>query len=778
MLALPFRPPARFTLAVDARLAEAPLGNEHIWSLHAAHGLQGALAAVTTYGLRVQEMAVFPFVESSEQERWATTTFAAPPKILALAPGYAKLACAPFPGLELTCRYWVAHPHALLGQLSIANNAATSQQGNLGVGALLRPLPGEEGGMATQTRGAIHYLQGEAGGLLPILFLTGGAEGVLSPFPALKVTFNLPPGGKRTLTWVVTALTDADAGFDLARQLAARSWEAFLARLNMTEAQQPALDLPENPALSWAFRRARQTAMRLLQRHPDLPHPFFVTAREPDHGSSADPLALNRAPSVLEACHLAGYFLPANPQPVQHWVANFFARQEDDGFIPWKPSQTGGRYLASPLLAELTYRAWAHAPSGWAAYAEPLHRFVEAWYARGDANRDGFPEWQHPLQMGLPDLPAFAPWQSESVGSDLAKAESPALYALLYRALERTEEAFQAAGMEPPPDARSRRRRLRTAVQAMWDARRRAPLYRDYETHERPPHRTLSKLRGSGVFPLGEALEPAGRVVVHVFPAGGGVRRVTLTLRGSDARGKPLEETITPAKLRWHEGRGVATTEGVFSHLAEIAVEGLRSRCRVVVLTPEYAAPDISLVLPFWAGMLTEEQNEAMRRELTSERAYARPFGMPLSPRGGRKAADWLRAVYMPWVAFAVEGLLAHGFTAEAAQALLAAARGAQNVLAAEGGFRETHHADTGAGMGGQENLTSLLPLGLWLQTAGIQPLSPRRFRFNWPSPFPEPIEVSLWHWRIRRTPTETIVTTPDGTTRTLNITQPFEVEV
>ncbi len=777
---LPFRPPAQLLLAADARLAETPPDDDHVWALHAAWGERDALALVTTYGLRVQSMALFPFVVREGQPRWAAPAFARLPQVHDLAPAYARLTCEPFPDLVLHCEYWVAHPNAVIGRLALENRAATPRTGTLGLAAVLRPLTDAEHGMAPQQRHAVHMLQGEAGGLQPVVFLTGGAEAGLSPFPSLTVDFDLPAGGSRRLTWVHTALADAEAGFELARKLAARPWPPFLARLALLESQRPRLETP-SPARNWAFLRARQTAQSLLARLPDLPAPFLLTSRTPDQGSPADPLALNRAASVLDAYHLAvGVFLPTNPQPVQGWVTAFLARQEEDGFIPWRPAQPESRRLASPLLVGLAYRAYEHDPAGLAGLYRPLHRFIEAWYAQGDANRDGFPEWSHPLQMGLPDLPGFAPWRRDSVGADLAQAESPALYALLYRALERLEALAKAAGETPPPDLRTRRRRLRQAVAAMWDAHRHAPLYRDYDTHERPPHLTLGKHHGPGTLAIAETFALPSRVVVHLFPEKGQVVPATITLRGSDARGKPLEETLSGGRIRWHEGRGVAVSRGVFRHLATVTVEGekLRSRSRFVVLTPDYATPDISLLLPFWAGMLEEDAAQGVRRALTSAREYARPYGAPLSPRGGQKAAPWRRAVHMPWNLFAVEGLLAHGFVAEAARLLESLAAAAEHALAAQGTFAESYHADTGESMGGRDALSGLLPVGLWLRTAGIAPLNPHHVRFTWPTPFEEEITASFWGWRIRRSPGRTLITTPDGETRTLTTPEPCEVEI
>ncbi len=778
MPVFPFRPPATLTLAADARVVKALPADEHIWTLHAAHGLPEALALTTTYGLRVQDMAIFPWVEMEGQPRWKVAAFAGTPQVEAILPAYARLTCKPFGGLALTCEYWVGHPQAVTGRLTVRNDGGAEMRGALGLAALLRPLEVDGGGMAPVKRGAVHILQGEGGGLHPLLFLTGGAEGVLSPFPALLVPFALSLGEQRRLTWVHTALDDAEAGFELARQLAARRWEPFFARLMLLDAQTPALEVGE-PSCTWMLARARQTAHQLVQHVPDLPAPFLVTARTAEHGGPTDPLARNRAASVLAAYHLAvGYFLPTQPAVVQDWVRAFLARQREDGSIPWQPALGEEGYLASPLLVELAYRAFEHDAVELPRLYAPLRRFVEQWYATGDVNRDGFPEWAHPLQMGLPDPPAFSPWRRESVGSDLSLAESPALYALLYRALTRLEALAEAAGEEPPPDLRSRQRRLLKAVQAMWDARRRTALYRDRDTHERPPHLTLGKHRGGGTLTVAETFALPTRVVVHLFPVGGEVRPAVVTVQGSDERGKPVTETLRGGRIRWHEGRGVAVTQAVFHHLAAVTVEGLRSRGRFVVLTPDYTFPDISLVLPLWAKMLEPSQAEAVRRALSDERMYGRPYGVPVAPRGGQRAPDWQRAVLMPWNTLAVEALLAQGWVSDAARLLGRLGGVAEKVLRAQGVFREAYHADQGEGMEGKDGLVGLPPVGLWLRVAGVEPVDPRRVRFLWPMPFDDEWVIRFWGWEIRRRPGRTLVVTPDGATHTMTATEPYEVVV
>ncbi len=776
MTTLPFRPPARFTLATDARLQAETAGEDYAWRLHAAFGLWEAMALVSTLGLRVQEVVTFPFVEVEGQRRWAPETFANGPHLLALTPAWARLQCEPFLGLVLQCEYWAAHPQGMVGRLHLYNEGHVPRVGAIGVAGVLRPLPGEEGGLEPRETHAVHVLQGEGGGLSPVLFLTGGAEGRRSPFPALTVSFSLLPGQERHLTWVQTARQDPEAGFELARQLAARPWPPVEARLAVLEAQVLHVEA-EAPARSWAFLRGRQMALRLLRPHPDLPHPFFVTARGPDHGGPYDPQASHRAPSVLDAYHLASaVFLPLWPEPVRGWVANFLARQQDNGFIPWKPTLPTAGNLASPLLVTLAYRAWQHDPTGLAGLYEPMRHFLEAWQTQADANRDGLPEWTHPLQMGLADPPGFAPWRRESPGASLSHAESPALYAFLFAALNHLEAMAQAGERPFPKSLQTFRRRLRRALNEMWDDARRAPLYRDRDTHQRPPHQVLHKAHGRQTVALSLTFASPQRLLLHFFPQRGSVRSVEVVLRGRDERGKPLEEILPASRVQWYEGRGVLTSEGVFAHLEEVRVDGLRSRDRWVLLTPDYTLSDISLLTALWAEALTPEQAEQVRRALRGVRGYGRPFGAPLSPRGGKKAPPWQRAVHLPWNALAVEGLLAYGFREDAARLLTASTQAVEHALSHQGAFFEAYHADTGQGLERAEMLAGLPAPALWMKTAGVHPLTPRRLRLTWPSPFAETLRFAFWGWKVIRGPKRTVVITPDGRSRTLPTAEPWEI--
>ena len=165
------------------------------------------------------------------------------------------------------------------------------------------------------------------------------------------------------MTWVEASLDDAQASYNLARQVAARNWEAESARIELLTAGQVEIYTGE-PEWDIAFALAQKNALGLFcGPTPAMPAASFVFTRQPDFGYSprgdgSDYNHLWNGQSPLEACYLAGLLLPAYPQLAKGVVQNFLATQNQSGVIDWKPGLGGqrGQLLATPLLACLTWK--------------------------------------------------------------------------------------------------------------------------------------------------------------------------------------------------------------------------------------------------------------------------------------------------------------------------------------------------------------------------------------------------------------------------------------
>jgi hypothetical protein len=227
----------------------------------------------------------------------------------------------------------------------------------------LNPTVGQR--MAPEKIEGAAILCGQAGNLQPVVFVTGGATAVSSPFPALTQEIELPPGGNLQIIWCHAALESIPASFEMARSIVARPWEAEIARLEMINAARIEI-YTGNQDWDLAFALSQNLAYAsFVGPGSNLPNPSFVLTRQPDQGYSlkgdgSDYPHLWNGQPTLEAYYLSGLLLPGGLSLIEGVLRNYCSSQEPAGFIDWKPGLAGqrSRLLAPPLLATLALRIY------------------------------------------------------------------------------------------------------------------------------------------------------------------------------------------------------------------------------------------------------------------------------------------------------------------------------------------------------------------------------------------------------------------------------------
>ncbi len=751
-------------LAADARAGAAVYADDVVWALEAAAGPDGGLRLRTSAGVRVHGLHLFPWVEHAGQRWQDPTAWAQPPALHAWGGDYARLAFQPIARLEGTLWVWVAHSRVLWLRLRWRWRGAQPWRGRWAWAALLQPLAPTDAPFEPWQRGGQHVLRARVGERHLVLFLTGDPAAVLSPYPGLQINLTLEPDQARGFTAVLVWAPDPEQALTEARRWAARPWEAIVARLRLSDERAPRVGFPGNPHATWWAEQGRQLALRLLHGPTDtLPHPFPVRAREPDHGFSpagtgADhPFAWSGL-AVAEAWYAAvAYSLWAEPHQVTRWVENFVHTQTEPGLIDGSPGLGGqrGRFLASPLLVDLAWRAFRRTQDrGFAARVFPaLRALLQRWCdPHRDVDQDGWPEWQHPLQLGLDAFPLSAGWEPASPGVDLRVLETPAALAYLYRGLAALEDLARAARQPVDPAWAERRAALQALLPAVWDPQRGYPHHRDRDTHHSPPGRSVARGRGPGRRPLDLAFDPPVRLVVQVTSADQRPRAARVTVRGRDDKGRLAALTLDAAQWRWFAGRGVATAPVPLKHVAEVVVEGLAPADRWRVLVPDLHVGDITLLAPLWAGMLTPDDAARMvQSAIVTPRRFGQAWGLPIVPGQRQDTPPAWRAVTLLWNVQVVEGLWLYGFRDAAAALLYRLAKAHWRAMAQAQGLPEAWDARTGAPQGGRDTISALPPLGPVLQVAGLE-VAPRWLRVRGPSWWPEPLTVRGWGWRLTRT--------------------------
>ncbi len=789
--------PLALTLAADMRLCKSDYLNDHIWELEFGAGEPASLAAHTTYGLRARSMRLF--YRFGEMGKTATNPaeFHSPPGLRRFYPNFLAFNFQPFENLEVAAEYWVPESHAIAGRLTIVNRTAFARKLDFELCGLLMPLDGQS--LAFSQQQMINVLSGRTGGLVPVLFMTGGPRSGSGPYPSLALELDFDPGMTRSFTWSLAAEASVEASFEHARQVAGRSWDAERARIEMLDAGSLLEIQTGDPDWDAALAFSQESALQLFfPANEHLPKASIVRTRQPDNGYSHEgdgrdyPPAWN-GQSPLDVYYLASLLrsVPSARPFIRGLVENFLSVQDEGGAIDARPGLSGQRakFLAAPVLGSLAWDCYQDSQDQ--AFLEDvfprLLAFFQAWLSsRHDPDADGIPAWDHVLQTGFDDHPLFDVWHPWSRGVDISAMFNPELESMLYR--EATSLILMAEKLDRPVELGMLHQHaalLRASVAASWDARRRLYGYRERLTGQSLPGKLIGRHKGSGEMrPRKAEFEQPVRLLIEVQTNNVSAKRPDVeiagfaTAAGAAEDGPGLQEQhelIEEQHFQWRSGGLVATGRKVYCKISRITIRGLDETDKVLVRTVGGAdGEDITLFTPLWAHLPEPEQAQALLTDwLTDAGRFGRPFGIPGVPvmpkPAGANAAILLEAeavalsVHLPWNQLIGEGLLGYGFRDEAARLTENTMKAVIQSLKQNHVFYERYHAVTGGGLGERGALTGLAPVGLFLRTLGVEIVSSTRVRLEGRNPFGWPVTISYKGLKVVRGPERTEVTFPNG---------------
>ncbi len=770
--------PLALTLNADGRLTTPDYINDHIWELELRGGEPRSLTIRTTYGLRARGMRLFFRFSEGGKVVIDPVDFQRAPRVRRFYPNFILLDFVPLEDLEVTAEFWVAESHVLAGRLTSVNQAAAPRQIEFELCGVLTPLDGKTLGRVKHQM--INILGGHTSDLHPVVFMGSGPSHGVDPRPSLAMRLEYEARTQRIITWSCAAEPSLQDAFDLARRTVGRPWDAERARIELLDARE-VLDIHTgDPDWDAGLAFSQKAAASLLYpAGSHLPRTSFVRTRQPDNGFSRTgdgsdyPAAwIGQAP--LDTYYLASQF-PASAAIGQGFVENFVAVQGGDGSIDHRPGLAGQRskLLAMPLLASIAWRAYHDAQDR--PFLERvfprLLDFFNVWFAPGRVGEsDGIPQWQELLQTGFEDNPLFDVWYPWSQSLSMSALFNPELEGLLaHEAASLLQMAAVLGHKQVANSLRSPASRLSSSLEAAWNPRTSLYAYRDRRTSASWVGQLLSIHRGSGEFrPRTSNFDAPVRLLLQVVrksPASG-TPVIEISGRGpASGPGGPdvkLSERIQDAHFRWHTGGLVATTANVYRRIDSVSIQGAQESDRLVVRVVDTTGEDITLFTPLWAHAPSPDQARAIRERLFGDaEPFNRPFGIPAlpaspaSPRAGAREkaeADTIAmSVHLPWNQLVAEGLLAYGFRDEAARLVTRMMSAVVKSLKQDRAFYEHYHADTGIGLGERGAVTGLAPVGLLLQTLGVQIISPTSVRLEGRNPFPWPVTLAYRDLKITR---------------------------
>lgn len=769
--------PLSLTIAADARLTSTNFLDDQIWELNLTGREPAAVALETTYGLRVSSMRIFPRFIEGHTSLTDPNQFTSPPIVRHFLPNFLEITFEPFTNIKASLQYWAIHSEAIAGRIRILNSGTKPRQIRLEWSAILTPVKGSQL-MAPIDINSAAGLAGNLEDLAPVVFITGGAVPVTSPFPALVLGLDLAPGQSRFLTWSQAACRDIGSSSEMVQSIIERNWEAESARMELQNTSMIELHTGNH---DWdaAFAFSQKSALGLFHSSDGtLPYPSFVIARNPDKGFSfsgdgVDYDQLWNGQTPMDSYYLANILLTGAPDLIQGLIFNFLSTQNDQGEIDLKPGFAGHRSsrLATPLLANLCWQIYQR--TGDRHFIEqvfdPLMAFIDSWFSEvHDRDRDGIPEWDHPAQTGFDDHPLFSRWRGWSQGVDITTAECPSLSAFLYRECQALIRMSQLlcrdevlATLETHVDC------LKTAVDSSWADRAASYQYRDRDAHNSQGRQKIGERFGSGTIEIKQDYNEPIRLVVSIIPGQETTVRPEVFIHGMNATGSHRIERISSERILWFPGWGTSTSEKTYASIDYIEILGLGSGDEIQIHSAGFDAQDLTNLIPLWAGMAPEKKaRRLVRATLTKSNRYWREFGLPARIPNRRRPSSWhYQQVNLSLCVLLGEGLLAYGYRSEAAELLTRLMNVIVRSLKKEACFRQQYHATTGEGLGERNALMGLAPIGLFLEILGVHLFSPTRVMLDGINPFPWPVTVKYLGLTILRGQDKTQVIFPDGQT-------------
>jgi hypothetical protein len=214
--------PLSLTLSADARMGPTDYFNDQIWEISLNGGEPPALAIQTTYGLRANNLRLFPRFYEGDLDRCDPTTFTSPPAVRRFFPNFTEITFSPFENIEVTAEYWAITSQSNVGRLTIVNTGSSQRQIRLEWVAILAPSS-EGQRMSIGRIQDTSVLVGQSGGLEPVVLLSGGAQAGIGPYPSMFLDLEILPGKSQMATWSQAALASAEGSFFLARQAGGNS---------------------------------------------------------------------------------------------------------------------------------------------------------------------------------------------------------------------------------------------------------------------------------------------------------------------------------------------------------------------------------------------------------------------------------------------------------------------------------------------------------------------------------------------------------------------------
>lgn len=754
-------------LASDVRFTNPSVTDDQVWSLAVDPGKP--LSISTTFGLRARRMLVFPEFTSDDLSISNPAQFVKFPQVIFQSTNFTEISFSPFLSLDAQLKIWVPSSQIITGQLTFLNTAEITRLLCVDWLVQLHPLPG--GQAMTSTRmGMNTILQGKAGDLYPVFYLTGGPEESTSIYPGLSIKMLLVPGATRQVTWVLASQVSVDASFHQARYYSSRQLDVEQLKIEMADRHQKCvIEGPQHnlaDSLNQSQNRAFQLLMPAVQQFKKS---TFIQRRDPDRGLYSNMEMLEIHPewsgqTLPDTWLLAQNLLPGRLETVKGLIQNILDAQADNGWIDYRVSANHkiSGHLALPILAALVCEVFTlNEDLHWLADIYPkLVQFYRCWFSKVTNKHQ---DLTHPVQVGFLNADCLELDQTIHLWIKLKISENPLLLSLLYReckSLIQIEKWLKSN--QHLVWLENTQEQLANKAEELWNEDTGSYQYQDFVSGLNPGEKILCKFRQEGKHKPTRKITTPGRLFIQLQPGSRISPEFCCKLTGTDSKGR-IETTLSHRAFEWIDATGIGVTTQSFSTLDSIEIVNWKKGDIGYIGQVDLSQRDITSLLPLWAGIPSSHQAEKM---LTSDSvdSFLGKNGISFFP-SGKNASDERIPNFL--AAMIIEGLLLYHRTDMAYRFFY---------HHFDPTLRENQTKAKSADSLIDAKLEDLIPVKLFLAVSGLKRISPREVIVTHFNRNPNPVTVQYNQTKITLKPDQTEIVPHSGETVIIDQPEPHRV--
>ena len=766
--------PNAFVLVPHGAFSNMKSVMDQVWKLNLDSTDSHPFYLSTTYGLRAKSVQLFPNLIHKNRRIAKPEDFSLLPRVIDYSPASLLVEAEYQNQISFLFTFFFLEPEILTGNIQLRNLKQTPIDITLQLALNLVPM-GKGQPSHPDKSGNNQFITGKTDQLEPVLFMTGGPSAINNPFPALSIQLELKSEGFQQLAWTLVSKETKSLSFERAKKIITSGWRETLRIHKMKHAGQTIDIKTENPNWDGAFFLSQVNAKTHLLKYEQEPdNPQFIKFRLPDQSSLSDNNESKKNTLTnLELNHLCQVILPSEvdiailllEKQIKKQIQKLHKNDRENN-LPHVIAQKGCPLLGSllleiyeikpdikllerffPSLVEL-FRSWVIDPSS-GTNANNLH-------------------WDTPTQLQIDSgLFSFDIWESYSNGLDIKKVESPALYAMLYK------EAKALDKLSKLLHERSHGRffkywekECQQKLDNCWQEEKRLYGYQDIKTHLSSFGESIFRGQGSSKFEINQSFIKPERLQCHIFSSDEHTRACTVSIKGISSKGEQIEEHFKSPDLLWVSRRVHLTTENLYLKLESACFEGLNSQDEFTIETADVSQPDITCLLPLWAGSGAEKHRKEISSTLFDQQKDLLSYGIPETWQGhNHMPKDLPVRVNILWNTLILEGLTNQGESQKAAELFINIMDSIVHGLIDYDGFYPLIDTETGQPVGQYNAISGLVPIRLFLKIAGIKLLSPTKVALWGSNPFPWPIKI---HWKglsLWKEQDQTKITFPNGAT-------------